>query len=138
MIFRTILSIATLLSSTSAFSTTTGGGVARHSTTSSFSYSTSSSSSALQAAESEVAFGDLDGSELRIGVLRTRWNDEHVSNLVEGIKVSFFLFIILLYFCDVINNCIVVVMSVLVMITIWCLLVLPFEDCTLFLFIAIN
>jgi 6,7-dimethyl-8-ribityllumazine synthase len=95
MIFRTILSIATLLSSTSAFSTTTGGGVARHST-SSFSYSTSSSSSALQAAESEVAFGDLDGSELRIGVLRTRWNDEHVSNLVEGIKVSFFLFIILL------------------------------------------
>jgi 6,7-dimethyl-8-ribityllumazine synthase len=86
MIFRTILSIATLLSSTSAFSTTTGGGVARHST-SSFSYSTSSSS-ALQAAESEVAFGDLDGSELRIGVLRTRWNDEHVSNLVEGIKAG--------------------------------------------------
>ena len=63
----------------------------RHPTTSSFSYSTSSSSSsALQAAESEVAFGDLDGSELRIGVLRTRWNDEHVTNLVEGIKVSFY------------------------------------------------
>lgn len=96
MIFRTILSIATLLSSTSAFSTTAGGVAARHSTTSSSSFSYSTSSSALQAAESEVAFGDLDGSELRIGVLRTRWNDEHVSNLVEGIKVSFFLFVTLL------------------------------------------
>jgi hypothetical protein len=41
------------------------------------------------AAESEVSFSeDLDGSSVRIGVLRTRWNDEHVSNLVEGIKVS--------------------------------------------------
>ena len=101
MIFRTILSIATLLSSTSAFSTTAGG-VARHSTSSSFSYSTSSSSSsALQAAESEVAFGDLDGSELRIGVLRTRWNDEHVSNLVEGIKVSFYFVYNIIYIsCD--------------------------------------
>jgi len=35
-----------------------------------------------------VNFGELDGSELRIGVLRTRWNDEHVSNLVEGIKAG--------------------------------------------------
>jgi hypothetical protein len=42
----------------------------------------------LQAAESEVAFGELDGSSLQIGVLRTRWNDEHVSNLVDGIKVK--------------------------------------------------
>jgi 6,7-dimethyl-8-ribityllumazine synthase len=41
------------------------------------------------AAESEVSFSDdLDGSSIRIGVLRTRWNDVHVSNLVEGIKVS--------------------------------------------------
>ena len=40
------------------------------------------------AAESEVSFGELDGSSLQIGVLRTRWNDEHVSNLVDGIKVS--------------------------------------------------
>ncbi len=41
------------------------------------------------AAESEVSFSDdLDGSTIRIGVLRTRWNDVHVSNLVEGIKVS--------------------------------------------------
>lgn len=39
------------------------------------------------AAESEVSFGELDGSSLQIGVLRTRWNDEHVSNLVDGIKV---------------------------------------------------
>lgn len=41
------------------------------------------------AAESEVSFSDdLDGASIRIGVLRTRWNDEHVSNLVDGIKVS--------------------------------------------------
>ena len=41
------------------------------------------------AAESEVSFSDdLDGSTVRIGVLRTRWNDEYVSNLVDGIKVS--------------------------------------------------
>ena len=49
------------------------------------------------AAESEVSFGELDGSSLQIGVLRTRWNDEHVSNLVDGIKVnnsfSFLLFV---------------------------------------------
>lgn len=37
-------------------------------------------------AESEVGFGDLDGSSLRIGIIRTRWNDEDVSNLVDGIK----------------------------------------------------
>lgn len=39
------------------------------------------------AAESEVSFSELDGSTIRVGVLRTRWNDEHVSSLVEGIKV---------------------------------------------------
>ncbi len=77
MMFRTILSAAFLLSSTAAFSTQNN--VALRS---------SSTSSALRAAESEVNFGELDGSELRIGVLRTRWNDEHVSNLVEGIKVG--------------------------------------------------
>ena len=62
--------------------------------------SSSSSSSLIirKAAESEVSFGELDGSELRIGVLRTRWNDEHVSNLVEGIKVSFFSTILLVLF----------------------------------------
>lgn len=38
------------------------------------------------AAESEVSFSELDGSTIRVGVLRTRWNDEHVSSLVEGIK----------------------------------------------------
>jgi 6,7-dimethyl-8-ribityllumazine synthase len=40
----------------------------------------------FKGAESEVSFGDLDGSNMRIGVIRTRWNDEHVSNLVSGIK----------------------------------------------------
>mmetsp|Transcript_22778 Transcript_22778/g.46534 ORF Transcript_22778/g.46534 Transcript_22778/m.46534 type:complete len:194 (-) Transcript_22778:271-852(-) len=39
-------------------------------------------------AESEVSFADLDGSGIRIGVLRTRWNDEHVSNLVSGIEAG--------------------------------------------------
>ena len=82
MIFRTVLS-ALLLSSTTAFST--------HNTNNHpallQSSSTSSVVTALRAAESEVNFGELDGSDLRIGVLRTRWNDEHVSNLVEGIKV---------------------------------------------------
>ena len=39
-----------------------------------------------KAAESEVAFDKLDGSDIRIGIIRTRWNDEHVTNLVEGCK----------------------------------------------------
>ena len=51
------------------------------------------------AAESEVSFSDdLDGSTIRVGVLRTRWNDEHVSNLVDGIKVGICLLFILLIF----------------------------------------
>jgi len=41
------------------------------------------------AAESEVTFSaDLDGSSIRIGILRTRWNNEHVTNLVNGIKIG--------------------------------------------------
>jgi 6,7-dimethyl-8-ribityllumazine synthase len=32
-----------------------------------------------------VGFGDLDGSSMRIGIIRTRWNDAHVTNLVKGI-----------------------------------------------------
>jgi len=82
MIFRTVLSTALLLSSTTAFSTHN-----THHPALLQSSSTSSVVTALRAAESEVNFGELDGSDLRIGVLRTRWNDEHVSNLVEGIKV---------------------------------------------------
>jgi len=39
-----------------------------------------------QGAESEVSFGELDGSAMRIGIIRTRWNDEAVSRLVSGIK----------------------------------------------------
>jgi hypothetical protein len=91
MIFQNILisaavSTSLLLSSTtttSAFSTTHH----HYFFNAAASSSSSTSSSLLRAAESEVNFGELDGSELRIGVLRTRWNDEHVSNLVEGIKV---------------------------------------------------
>jgi len=40
----------------------------------------------LKAAESEVSFGDLNGDTIRIGIIRTRWNDEHVSKLVTGIR----------------------------------------------------
>ena len=39
-----------------------------------------------QGAASEVSFGDLDGSDIRIGIIRTRWNDEHVTNLVDGCR----------------------------------------------------
>jgi len=48
--------------------------------------SSMSSSSLLKGAESEVSFGDLDGSDIRIGIIRTRWNDEHVTNLVDGCR----------------------------------------------------
>ena len=42
---------------------------------------------ARQGAESEVSFvDDLDGSKMRIGIIRSRWNDQHVSNLVSGIR----------------------------------------------------
>jgi len=37
-------------------------------------------------AESEVSFGDLDGSDIRIGIIKTRWNADHVNNLVNGAK----------------------------------------------------
>ena len=40
----------------------------------------------LQAAESKVSFDNLDGSDVRVGIIRTRWNEEHVGNLVEGCK----------------------------------------------------
>ena len=33
-----------------------------------------------------MAFGELDGSDIRVGIIRTRWNDEHVTNLVDGAK----------------------------------------------------
>eukprot|EP00555_Chaetoceros_dichaeta_P003471 CAMPEP_0198250458 /NCGR_PEP_ID=MMETSP1447-20131203/1646_1 /TAXON_ID=420782 /ORGANISM="Chaetoceros dichaeta, Strain CCMP1751" /LENGTH=206 /DNA_ID=CAMNT_0043935299 /DNA_START=188 /DNA_END=808 /DNA_ORIENTATION=- len=47
-----------------------------------------SRTSALEmGAESEVSFSsDLDGTEVRIGIIRTRWNDEDVTRLVDGAK----------------------------------------------------
>ena len=30
----------------------------------------------------------MDGSDVRIGIIRTRWNDEHVSNLVKGCRAA--------------------------------------------------
>jgi 6,7-dimethyl-8-ribityllumazine synthase len=41
---------------------------------------------AIKGAESEVDFGDLDGEKVRIGIIKTRWNKEHVTNLSDGIK----------------------------------------------------
>jgi len=40
--------------------------------------------SSLKGAESEVSFADLDGKDVRVGIIRTRWNDVHVTNLVDG------------------------------------------------------
>lgn len=41
----------------------------------------------LKAADSDVSFdNNLDGSQMRIGIIKTRWNEEHVTNLVAGIK----------------------------------------------------
>jgi len=37
-------------------------------------------------AESEVSFGDLDGTNVRVGIIKTRWNSETVNNLVTGAK----------------------------------------------------
>lgn len=40
-------------------------------------------------AESEVAFAsDLDGTSVRIGIIRTRWNDADVTRLVAGTKLA--------------------------------------------------
>mmetsp|Transcript_9524 Transcript_9524/g.14018 ORF Transcript_9524/g.14018 Transcript_9524/m.14018 type:complete len:224 (-) Transcript_9524:113-784(-) len=43
-------------------------------------------SSLKMAADSEVSFSNLDGSDVRVGIIRTRWNDEHVTNLVNGAR----------------------------------------------------
>jgi len=40
------------------------------------------------AADSEVTFGELDGKSVRIGIIRTRWNEEYVSALVKGVRSS--------------------------------------------------
>jgi len=38
-------------------------------------------------ADSEVSFsGNLDGTNLKVGIIKTRWNSKHVNNLVGGIK----------------------------------------------------
>lgn len=33
-----------------------------------------------------MSFGDLNGEAIRVGIIRTRWNDEHVSSLVKGVR----------------------------------------------------
>lgn len=39
-------------------------------------------------ADSEVSFDKLDGTGLRVGIIKTRWNSIHVENLVSGAKES--------------------------------------------------
>ena len=41
---------------------------------------------AQRAAENQVAFSDLDGSSVRIGIIKTRWNPEPVGSLLGGCK----------------------------------------------------
>lgn len=40
----------------------------------------------MAAENTEVEFGKLDGSKVRIGIIKTRWNKEHVTNIVSGVR----------------------------------------------------
>lgn len=39
-------------------------------------------------AESEVSFSELDGTSVRVGIIRTRWNDADVTRLVAGARTA--------------------------------------------------
>ena len=41
---------------------------------------------AMAAGNEAVTFGDLDGSEMRVGIISTRWHEETVDALVGGAK----------------------------------------------------
>jgi len=45
-------------------------------------------SQALNAIEGEISFGDLDGSEVRVGIIKARWNKEVIDSLTSGIRES--------------------------------------------------
>lgn len=34
----------------------------------------------------EVTFGELDGTDVRVGIIKTKWNKVHVDNVVNGAK----------------------------------------------------
>ncbi|GMH68775.1 hypothetical protein TrRE_jg10798 [Triparma retinervis] len=72
--FRLILALAALASA-SAFQMPTSVRLSR---------------SILRAVDSneDLTFPPLDGSKSRIGIIRTRWNENYVSSLVDGIKES--------------------------------------------------
>jgi len=73
MIYRTLFLLAAVaVSSASAFTPSIGHGLNQR--------------THLQGADSEVDFGELDGKDVRVGIIRTRWNDEHVTNLVDGAR----------------------------------------------------
>ena len=40
------------------------------------------------AVEGAIDFDNLDGSEVRVGIIKTRWNKEHVDNAVEGARTA--------------------------------------------------
>ena len=42
--------------------------------------------SSQRAAENQVAFSELDGTNVRIGIIKTRWNPEPVGSLLTGCK----------------------------------------------------
>ncbi|CAM9416534.1 unnamed protein product [Heterosigma akashiwo] len=47
---------------------------------------TTSSVPVLRAIEGEISFKELDGSEVRVGIIKTRWNSEIIDSLVAGAK----------------------------------------------------
>eukprot|EP00591_Stephanopyxis_turris_P000974 CAMPEP_0195521000 /NCGR_PEP_ID=MMETSP0794_2-20130614/17758_1 /TAXON_ID=515487 /ORGANISM="Stephanopyxis turris, Strain CCMP 815" /LENGTH=222 /DNA_ID=CAMNT_0040650453 /DNA_START=53 /DNA_END=721 /DNA_ORIENTATION=+ len=36
----------------------------------------------------EIEFEAQDGSKVRVGIIKTRWNSEHVTNIVDGAKLA--------------------------------------------------
>lgn len=40
----------------------------------------------FMAVEGGITFEDLDGTDVRVGIIKTRWNKQHVDNVVEGAR----------------------------------------------------
>lgn len=47
---------------------------------------TASRSLSRRYAKDGAGFGELDGSGTRIGIIKTRWNEDNVDNLVKGTR----------------------------------------------------
>ncbi|CBN77125.1 6,7-dimethyl-8-ribityllumazine synthase [Ectocarpus siliculosus] len=57
------------------------------STTSTYGSSRGAPATRMMAAEG-VTFGELDGTDVRVGIISTRWNEEIVNRLTDGVKES--------------------------------------------------